>query len=149
MDSNPDVTLQQAIDAVQNGEREEAKRLLVDVLRADPRNEVAWLWMSAAVQTRTERVRCLEQAYEINPRNEKVIQALQALGIEVAPPPEPEPEPAPQAPGDVPIPTAEAVERASREAETLLRAYQAAYAPPEPATNWAVPNTPGEDAPTR
>ncbi|HLV44828.1 MAG TPA: hypothetical protein VKY39_07710 [Aggregatilineales bacterium] len=149
MVSNLDATLQQAIDAVQSGQREEAKQLLLEVLRVNPRSEAAWLWMSAAVQTRTERVRCLQQALEINPRNEKVIQALQALGIEVAPPPPPEPEPAPQAPGDVPIPTAEAVERARQEAEAILRAYRAVYEPPEPAINWAVPDAPTDDASTR
>jgi len=136
MTDHPDDLLNQAIAAARSGQKETARHLLVQVLQADPQSETAWLWMSAAVETRAERIHCLQQILRINPANETAIKGLRALGApEVAapspdlpdagPPAEAPPaEPEPPA-GGVPLPSADAVARAQQEAEKIVAAYLA------------------------
>ena len=161
MSQSADDLLEQAVAAVHAGEAEEAKRLLVEVLRADPRSEAAWLWMSAAVETRAERVHCLKQILNINPNHEMAIKGLRGLGAydvvaetsagaprvapatapataPAEPAPPPEAEPATPAHG-VPIPTAEAVARAQREVEPIIQAIKAERQPPADTIRWAKP----------
>lgn len=148
---NPDDLLPQAIAAARAGQKEEAKQLLVQVLRADPRSEPAWLWMSAVVDTRAERVHCLRQVLAINPANDMAHRGLEALGAlaepqPAAPPASPDaPDPAPpdpvparpSAPGGVPLPSAGAIARAQREAEAVLAAIRAEEQPAGPALAFA------------
>lgn len=71
--------LQRAIAAVRSGDKATGKRLLVQVLKEEPRNQAAWLWMSAVVETDNERRHCLERVLAINPNNETARQGLEAL----------------------------------------------------------------------
>jgi flagellar basal body-associated protein FliL len=90
--------LQQAIEIIKKGDKETGKQLLERVIRNDPSNETAWLWMSAVVDTDEERQRCLERVLAINPNNELARQGLEALRQkQVAKPPQPEPTPSPSA----------------------------------------------------
>jgi Tfp pilus assembly protein PilF len=43
--------LQQAITFIKSGNKDSGRQCLIDVLEADPKNEVAWLWMSAIVES--------------------------------------------------------------------------------------------------
>ena len=43
--------LQRAREAIQRGSIAEARKMLDQVLRASPRSETAWLWLSALVNT--------------------------------------------------------------------------------------------------
>ncbi|MBN1123174.1 MAG: tetratricopeptide repeat protein [Anaerolineae bacterium] len=89
-----DDLLQQAIAAARAGEKDHAKQLLIQVLKANPRSEAAWIWMSATVDKPSERVHCLKQVLAINPANELALKGLKALGaLEPEPEPEFEPEP--------------------------------------------------------
>lgn len=83
--------LQQAIAQIRAGDKIGGKRLLGEVLRDDPNNETAWLWMSGVVETDQQRADCLERILKINPNNrqarlgleklaEKMRQEQQALG---------------------------------------------------------------------
>jgi hypothetical protein len=54
--------LQRAIDAIEAGDKAAGKRLLAQVLRADPHNAQAWLWMSELVETNAQRRDCLLRA---------------------------------------------------------------------------------------
>jgi hypothetical protein len=63
---------QQAIVALQKGDKEQAQKLLRDLLAQNPREERFWLWLSWAVETREERQYCLEQLEQINPENPAV-----------------------------------------------------------------------------
>ncbi len=92
-----DDLLQQAIAAARAGEKDHAKQLLVQALKANPRSETAWIWMSATVDKPSERVHCLKQVLAINPANELAIKGLKALGAL-----EPEPAPAPPAEEHIP-----------------------------------------------
>jgi hypothetical protein len=94
-----DDLLEQAVAALNGGRKAEARRLLMQILRQDRRNEKAWLWMSGAVDTDQERRVCLEQVLSINPDNEMARRGLELLRVvgraspsaRVPPPPEAEP----------------------------------------------------------
>ncbi len=62
--------LQAGIAAAREGRRAEARALLMQALQTNSRSEQAWLWMSAVVETDTERQSCLEQVLAINPHNQ-------------------------------------------------------------------------------
>lgn len=82
MDVN--VTLDQAIAAVQEGRKAEARQLLESVLDVDERNEKAWLWLGSVVDSDEERIICLENVLTINPNNEMARKGLAVLRTEAA-----------------------------------------------------------------
>lgn len=76
--------LQEAITLIKSGDRQAGQQLMTEVLRADPRNETAWLWMSALV-TGEKRRFCLEKVLSINPNHPQARQQLAKLEAAVAP----------------------------------------------------------------
>ncbi len=78
---NIQAQLNAGIEAVHAGDRETARKLLQQVIRADPRNEVAWMWMASAVTDPDERRACLERALQINPENTRAKEALRRLEL--------------------------------------------------------------------
>jgi len=68
--------LQRAIEAIQSGNRETGKHLLARVLRADPQNVQAWLWMSEVVDTNEQRRECLHRVLALDPENQAAYAAL-------------------------------------------------------------------------
>ena len=74
-----DAWLRAGIEAVKAGENDKARHLLEQVVEADQGNETAWLWLSAVVDTRAERLRCLETALKLNPANQDAKMALEWL----------------------------------------------------------------------
>ncbi|MCP4421037.1 MAG: hypothetical protein GY805_30875 [Chloroflexi bacterium] len=81
--------LRTAIKAAKSGEREKARKLLMQVLKQDEENETAWLWLSGTVKTKEDRQVCLENVLAINPNNEIAKKGLKKLGIPI-------PQPSPQ-----------------------------------------------------
>ena len=72
--------LQQAIAAIKSGDRTTGKRLLIDeVLRTNPRDEIAWLWMTQTVESDDERMNYLRNVLKINPHNERARQGMAAI----------------------------------------------------------------------
>jgi tetratricopeptide (TPR) repeat protein len=61
--------LQQGIAAAKAGRKEEARRLLLQVIERDERNEQAWLWLSGVVDSPQEKLTCLQNVLDINPEN--------------------------------------------------------------------------------
>ncbi len=86
MSTNKDLQdkLKTGIDAARNGDRATARRLLQEVIRADPRSEVAWMWLASTTDNVAERRACLSKALEINPNNTRAKEALDKLGVESA-----------------------------------------------------------------
>jgi hypothetical protein len=76
---NLQAKLNAGIEAARSGNQAEARRLLQQVLSADPKNEVAWMWMASAVVSPAERRVCLERAIQINPNNGRAREALRRL----------------------------------------------------------------------
>ncbi|MBN2304878.1 MAG: tetratricopeptide repeat protein [Anaerolineae bacterium] len=74
--------LQQGIAAAQAGQNEAARQVLQQVVRLDPQNEMAWLWLSSVARDNKERLFCLKQLLAVNPQNEHAIKGLQRLGVE-------------------------------------------------------------------
>jgi membrane protease YdiL (CAAX protease family) len=72
--------LQQAATALEAGRRAEARRLLKEVVQADPRSERGWLWLAEAVDADEERRFCLKQVLSINRRNALARRRLETLG---------------------------------------------------------------------
>ncbi len=71
--------LQQAIQAIQNGDKKTGEKLLIQILNANPKHETAWMWMSTTVDDPELRRECLEKVLEINPKNEAAHKYLYKL----------------------------------------------------------------------
>lgn len=76
---NADDLLQQGIAAFQAGRKAEARELLLQLIEQDERNEMAWLWLSGAVETEKDRLVCLENVLEINPHSRVARRGVEAL----------------------------------------------------------------------
>ncbi len=79
--SEPDLDelLQKGIRAARRGHQEPARRLLGQVLQADPNREEAWVWLARVVDNPTQRAECLKQALRLNPGNAWAAGELAAL----------------------------------------------------------------------
>src|SRR5258708_31476659 len=73
--------LEKGIAAARAGQNAEARRLLQEAVKRDPRSESAWLWLSSVAKDDKERIFCLKQLLAINPDNENAIKGLRQLGI--------------------------------------------------------------------
>ena len=76
----PENPLQQAIDLVKRGDRQNSKKALLDFLAENPGSETAWLWLAAACETKAEKRKCLLRALQLNPGNLDAQKALANLG---------------------------------------------------------------------
>ncbi len=77
-------SLQQGIVALKAGDTSTACQLLVQAVQENPRDEKAWLWLSAALEDEEKRAACLERVLAINPDNEPAQRGLAALRREQA-----------------------------------------------------------------
>lgn len=71
--------LKAGIAAFKTGNKIAAKRILSEVVRAEPNNETAWLWLAACVENVQEKKYCLSKALAINPSNQNARKALEQL----------------------------------------------------------------------
>ncbi len=81
--------LSQAIDLAQAGQKDQARKLLQQVLNANPTNEAAWLWLTDCVADPTERIQVLETCLRFVPHSRAAQAGLAALRLqtgEQAPP---------------------------------------------------------------
>src|SRR5512138_2210559 len=86
--------LQEAVTLIKSGDRQKGQQLLAELLRQDPGNENAWLWMSTLVSADKRRL-CLEKALSINPGNlqaQKLLAQLKATETASAPQPMAQPQ---------------------------------------------------------
>jgi twitching motility two-component system response regulator PilG len=66
--------LKDGIAAAKNGNRSEAKVLLMRVTESDPQNETAWLWLASISEYPEELLVFLQNVLNINPNNERAIE---------------------------------------------------------------------------
>jgi len=71
--------LQRGIQAAKQERYEEARQLFVDVLRGEPNNVTAWLWLAVCMPDRYRRIECLQSAHEIQPDNPRICNALERM----------------------------------------------------------------------
>ena len=94
--------LHEAVRLAQAGNRQDARRLLWQVVQDEPNNEIAWLWLASVAADLPEYERALTEVIRINPGHQQARQLLaeyreQYGAIPPAPPPYAAP-PSPQTP---------------------------------------------------
>ena len=83
--------LKQAIEAIKAGDKATGKRLLIDeVIKTNPRNEQAWLWMTQVADADEDRINYLRHVLKINPNNEAAKRGLAAMEQKLAKRPKPD-----------------------------------------------------------
>ncbi len=88
---------QEALAAIDRGERARARDLLTRLLKANQNNVQYWLWMSAVVESTRERIYCLKEALQRDPNNETARRGLIFSGA-LTPPADLPPAPIPRRP---------------------------------------------------
>jgi tetratricopeptide (TPR) repeat protein len=77
---------QQGVTAIRDQNNPQlGRKLLIQSLRQDPRNDLAWLWMTRTVRDRQKQLEYVERALRINPANEPA-QKLKARLLAAQPP---------------------------------------------------------------
>lgn len=76
---NSETDLRAGIAALKAGNRAQARDLLLRVVDKDDSNEMAWLWLSGAVDSLEDRQICLENVLTINPNNAAARRGLAKL----------------------------------------------------------------------
>jgi tetratricopeptide (TPR) repeat protein len=114
MGSNVEGLIREGVAAYKAGRRDEAIKLLGKATELDERNEEAWMWLSAVVDTLENQLICLENVIAINPNNTRAAQGLESIrrqlakkqtgGLSVPPPAPPAPAPASPSPFDLNAP---------------------------------------------
>jgi len=76
-----DVTelLRKALEAARSGRELTARDLFQDVIRLDPNNEIAWIWLSGLLDPLEDRIMACERVLSINPRNQRIHAYLKRL----------------------------------------------------------------------
>lgn len=69
----------QAVERLRAGDPESARQILAGVLLDDRDNLAAWLCLSTAVETDSDRAACLRQALALDPGNPLALRALEEL----------------------------------------------------------------------
>jgi tetratricopeptide (TPR) repeat protein len=64
-----DNPLQRAIAAARSGHELTARDLFLDIVKADPQNELAWLWLTGLLDDLEDCIYACEKVLEINPEN--------------------------------------------------------------------------------
>lgn len=78
-DGNND--LRAGIVAAQSGNKYEARACLLRAVSVEPRNEIAWLWLSSVVPTTEQALKCIDHLLVINPANTHALQAKETLQV--------------------------------------------------------------------
>jgi tetratricopeptide (TPR) repeat protein len=79
--------LRDAIAQAQAGQRTEARRMLREIVEADPTQALAWMWLATVSTDRAERIEYLERALALNPANNTAREAYtQLTGTPYEPP---------------------------------------------------------------
>jgi len=77
MDTN--TTIRQAVEAIKQGNKSNARTLLEPIVKNDSNNEEAWFLLAHVAQTPEQARTYLERVISINPNNERAKQQLQKL----------------------------------------------------------------------
>ena len=81
-----DTIFQEAMSAIQAGEKHRARDLLTRLIKTNPNNAQYWMWMSAVVESNRELVFCLNETLKRDPQN---VTARRGLIIQGELPPDP------------------------------------------------------------
>lgn len=137
--------LQNAIQNIRSGNKNEGLKLLVEIVKSEPQNEQAWLWLGMALPDPVKQADCLKRVLLINPENQQAASMLNKLegeGVDISSP-EPstparkeikktaEPEPsAPKSEDAVETAPPEAPSQAPEKKETPIESPRPSWAAP-------------------
>lgn len=76
-----DDVLKQAMGLMLEGNKKSASELLAGIVRTEPTNEMAWLYLSYCVGASDQKAYCLRKTLEINPNNQQARQALLEMTV--------------------------------------------------------------------
>ncbi len=76
--------LQQGIAAAKSGNKPLARQHLLQAIETYPDNESCWLWLAIVAESPEERTGYLQQALTINPDNQRTLQAIAQLQVQIA-----------------------------------------------------------------
>ncbi len=76
---NEDV-LKQGIELIQSGNIPAGLRILAEIVKQDPQNDMAWTWLAACYTEKERKIYCLNRAVRINPHNSLALEGLTQLG---------------------------------------------------------------------
>ncbi len=79
--------LQQAIAATRDGDKQQAQRLLAELLKENPQDAQAWFLLSHLVESESKQVAYLSKVLTLQPTHEKAKQRLAQLTSAVPVPP--------------------------------------------------------------
>ena len=71
--------LKQAVKLIDAGDAAGGRRLLIELLKTEPENDAAWVWLATVVETNDLRQECLHEALKCNPRNKAARKALEKM----------------------------------------------------------------------
>lgn len=83
-----DQRLQEAVTLIKAGNVEFGQKLLIRLVRENPKNEKAWLWLVNTTPKRPNQIGCLERVIAINPEHQtakKLLAELKGEPAEAAP----------------------------------------------------------------
>ncbi|KPL83707.1 hypothetical protein SE15_00015, partial [Thermanaerothrix daxensis] len=89
----PSERLIRAIDLARSGHKTAAREILEDIVRAEPTNEAAWLWLADTQPDDAARLRVLREAQKHLPRSVNIAKALGIINARLASAPSPPPPP--------------------------------------------------------
>ncbi len=76
--------LKQVAASIKSGNKQTAHQLLLEIIKEDPKNENAWLWLTKIVRTVDDQRKCLNMVLQINPDNSAAIKALAMIDKSVS-----------------------------------------------------------------
>lgn len=71
----------QAKQAIKVGDKKEARRLLVEIVKSNPRNVQAWYGLSFVVDKREQQIDCLQRVLKYEPHHNNAQRLLQKLAL--------------------------------------------------------------------
>jgi len=82
--------LEQAVAHIRAGKIAEARTILIEVLKQNPRDDYAWLCMTLCVPEVEQKRYCFQKVLKINPQNQHAIAGLARLNNPVVPSTQPQ-----------------------------------------------------------
>ncbi len=80
-----DLSLERAIQALRNNDRETARDLLQQFTQAEPLRPEGWLWLAAAHDDPAQKRAYLQQVLALNPNEQRALAGLRALDQQAEP----------------------------------------------------------------
>ena len=80
-----DDKLKRVDSLIKEGKEDEARGILIQMLKQNPKNDEAWVWLASITSDREKRQKCIEEALKINPNNataKRVLQKMAAPPVE-------------------------------------------------------------------